>query len=905
MRKKYLSALLFGALLFASAGTFTSCKDYDDDIDNLQSQISANASAIEALKKVVENGDYVTGVEKSATGLTITFKNAGAKTITLEDKVGSIVTVENGVLCIDGKATEIKVAEPTEPTEHPKGLIIIENGMWSVLQEDGTYKSTGIPVSGVTVAGSEADGYTLTVYDENGEAQVVKLPGAASAITSIVLGTTPANINGATNVVGNAALTTSNIGIAVETFNLTGLDNAADWKGTKALPAKGDVVVSSPTTLDIRLNPVSVDASSVKFYFTNTKNNDLQPLVFKATAESGDNPLSAANGRAANTGNGLWTLSMENVVVAKNTYGDANSGLCKSIDEAVAGNWLYAVNAGHATRSEYKFTAKRANAQVLNKVNLKQGSTQTADIDITTTTVFDERIPKTFKVGTPIQVLPTAKSAMYDMYLEADASDVRVYGLTFDQVNHTFTIGNNPDVSSIPAQFNLIVWTAANNGQILKKTVTVHIDTQIQAAYQYEPMTHQVNWDAGKKNYFGIDLATMKTALGSKLDTWLQNVDLTATKIKYAWSDDNKNTWNAMPAGLTARLVSELKTTDVITNETDNRNNANFIQINVVNTSVSGLSLDKTYYIKVTFQTSASTSASKTLNEIIVPVTFKAPKLADLFAVKSGYVVDNVINAYFYKDSNDASVTLAKYFDKSVADAVVTFADEKIEDTDKKGVNWFTINNTNPNTVTAGNEIKFGTETTNAAKLTLIDGHNNDGKAQNGYGKILKVVSKKATFENWKYTTEGDDTYTFQIRLMSPIYEGTIVPVSGSSIVINGNDLVAGAKITDQQIVGKDYNGNTYSVVSDDPDASSAAPAADWYLNPQIKAVTAAPDASNYIKSIEYTKAKKVDDVVTTGWFTVKGDAISNTVDVKMPVTVEDAWGYKKTVEVPVTIKKN
>ena len=27
MRKKYLSALLFGAPLFASAGTFTSCKD--------------------------------------------------------------------------------------------------------------------------------------------------------------------------------------------------------------------------------------------------------------------------------------------------------------------------------------------------------------------------------------------------------------------------------------------------------------------------------------------------------------------------------------------------------------------------------------------------------------------------------------------------------------------------------------------------------------------------------------------------------------------------------------------------------------------------------------------------------------------------------------------------------------
>ena len=185
MRKKYLSALLFGALLFASAGTFTSCKDYDDDIENLQSQISANASAIEALKKVVENGDYVTGVEKSATGLTITFKNAGAKPITLEDKVGSIVTVENGVLCIDGKATEIKVAEPTEPTEHPKDQIIIENGMWSVLQEDGTYKSTGIPVSGVTVTGSKTDGYILTIFDEKGDKTSVELPSAASAITEI------------------------------------------------------------------------------------------------------------------------------------------------------------------------------------------------------------------------------------------------------------------------------------------------------------------------------------------------------------------------------------------------------------------------------------------------------------------------------------------------------------------------------------------------------------------------------------------------------------------------------------------------------------------------------------------------------------------------------------------------
>ena len=42
MKRKYFSALLMGALTVASVSTFTSCKDYDDDISNLQQQIDAN-----------------------------------------------------------------------------------------------------------------------------------------------------------------------------------------------------------------------------------------------------------------------------------------------------------------------------------------------------------------------------------------------------------------------------------------------------------------------------------------------------------------------------------------------------------------------------------------------------------------------------------------------------------------------------------------------------------------------------------------------------------------------------------------------------------------------------------------------------------------------------------------------
>ena len=50
MNKKYLSVVLFGALLAASAGTFTSCKDYDDDIKGLQEQIDKSGSTITDLQ---------------------------------------------------------------------------------------------------------------------------------------------------------------------------------------------------------------------------------------------------------------------------------------------------------------------------------------------------------------------------------------------------------------------------------------------------------------------------------------------------------------------------------------------------------------------------------------------------------------------------------------------------------------------------------------------------------------------------------------------------------------------------------------------------------------------------------------------------------------------------------------
>ena len=52
MNKKFLSAVLFGALMVSSTGTFVSCKDYDDDITNLQDQIDQQKTLSEKLAAV-------------------------------------------------------------------------------------------------------------------------------------------------------------------------------------------------------------------------------------------------------------------------------------------------------------------------------------------------------------------------------------------------------------------------------------------------------------------------------------------------------------------------------------------------------------------------------------------------------------------------------------------------------------------------------------------------------------------------------------------------------------------------------------------------------------------------------------------------------------------------------------
>ena len=939
MRKKYLSALLFGALLFASAGTFTSCKDYDDDINDLQSQITANADAIKALQDLVNAGKYVSDVAMEGQTITFTFSDGSTQPITIPaGEKGQTVVVKDGELYIDDEATGIKVAEELD-TE--AGLVKSENGTWWVLNENGEYTNTNIPVSGITVSGSEKDGYTFTIYNEKGEAQTVKLPSAVSSITEMTLGK---NIDNSESTREDVKKDEENFIISKQEFTWTnqtgesGLNAASGWKGNKTIPNNGDWIFASPSKIDLRIDPVNVDASNIDFYLTNTNNADLNPVVLTATGDpDGSNPMDTgqANGRAAVAGNGLWVLYMENQVVA-----DANEANYWTAIETAAkdeNKYVHAVNANHGFRSKYEITVNTADPESLTQLKIKgvEEDPYTITIDKgvnvgnTNNNSTDLEDDVTFKVGTAYKVEGVQASALYDMYLTADDSDVKVYQLTFDQDKHTFTIGKNPDVSTVPAHFDLIVYTVANDGIVKKTTITIQINTEISTPAEYSLIEHNVNV-ADNVNYFGIDLSIMKTALGDNLDQWIQNVDLDAANVDYEWSEYEDKEFESIDEidGISASIVSELANKDNI-KETEDRNKANFVQINVDNASVNGLKLDKTYYIRVTFRN----EDKQKLSQITVPVEFHAPALADLFTMKEAYVdkTNNVINAYFYNTdiltnevTASTAVTLARYFSSSVADAKVSFTNDIVGETNMTGEQLFEMKWTDGTNTAASSTPKstvyFGKDNSSVSNsteknYTTIDfdaakaGITKKGQAQNGYGEVVTIKVNKDYYNNaenttagWNYTQTGDNEYSFKIRLMSPIYEGSVNPVSGNTINISANDWVNGARITDAMIKGADYNKNTYNVVPDKYDNGKIA-----WANPQISEVTPLPDEQHLIKEVKNSPATYNDEtkVKTNGAFVVKGENITNTTEVKMPVQVKDVWGYILEEKVSVTIQMN
>lgn len=66
MRRKFLNAVIYGAVLTATVGSFSSCKDYDSDIDSLKQQLDQKASKEELKSEVAKLQASIDAAKKEA-----------------------------------------------------------------------------------------------------------------------------------------------------------------------------------------------------------------------------------------------------------------------------------------------------------------------------------------------------------------------------------------------------------------------------------------------------------------------------------------------------------------------------------------------------------------------------------------------------------------------------------------------------------------------------------------------------------------------------------------------------------------------------------------------------------------------------------------------------------------------
>ena len=148
MKRKYFSALLMGALTIASVSTFTSCKDYDDDISGLQSQIDQLKKTIDEINSQITAGSILTDVTKNDNGITVKLSNGKTYDITngKDGKAGSVVKIVDGVWYIDDVSTGLNAkgdkgdkGDPGTPGTNGTPGAAGKDGAYYLPKEDGYF----------------------------------------------------------------------------------------------------------------------------------------------------------------------------------------------------------------------------------------------------------------------------------------------------------------------------------------------------------------------------------------------------------------------------------------------------------------------------------------------------------------------------------------------------------------------------------------------------------------------------------------------------------------------------------------------------------------------------------------------------------------------------------------------
>ena len=356
MNKKYLSVILFGALMLGTTGTFTSCKDYDDDINNLQTQITANADAIKKLQDLVGEGKWVTSVVGIENGIKVTMNDgttADILGINGEDgkdgKDGTVVTIIDGFWAFDGVKSEYPAVPGSASEAHE--IKISEDGYWMIWDtEKGEYVTTTYAVAPVSAAQNSNGSWTITIKNADGTTSSINIP--ATALASIELDEGDPHIY---DYYAQKDMT--------YWYGVVNEDVKWGWNEEETMEAG----FYSKLDKDVRvlLNPAGVHGDSYAYTLKNS-NGVQAPVTFFKTAV----PYAGATLTTRTVAsNGLWTLP---AAVTKNPASDIEKlrrELYLSFKENDGNKYRLALEAadeqGNTVRTKYDntVTLKKADAE--------------------------------------------------------------------------------------------------------------------------------------------------------------------------------------------------------------------------------------------------------------------------------------------------------------------------------------------------------------------------------------------------------------------------------------------------------------------------------------------------------------------------------------------------------------
>lgn len=313
--------MFFGALSLAVSTAVTSCKDYDDDIDNLQTQIDANKASIADLQKFVNEGKWVKGVESVTGGFKITFSDGQSYTVVngkdgakgetgatgaqgVAGKDGSIVTIgEDGFWYIDGKKTDVK-AQGEKGDKGETGAAGAQgaagkDGYSPYIGEDGFWYFYNAETQKVekskyqaNIVGSEKTyivenptmpKYTLHTVTKDGKEVTLDLP-TADNIQSVKAVT----IAGTNNRVHEGTYVGIKYNRLTSAVQFKGLNKEWNLKA-------GDILSTATEKISAIINPSNVDATTYKFYLQDSKGANELFVLGAPKANETSTPLTRAN----------------------------------------------------------------------------------------------------------------------------------------------------------------------------------------------------------------------------------------------------------------------------------------------------------------------------------------------------------------------------------------------------------------------------------------------------------------------------------------------------------------------------------------------------------------------------------------------------------------------------------